>query len=130
MKTMTKIGLIAASALTLSAGAAAAQPMGWYGGQGWRDNHGQWMNINARQAQLDRRIERGLRTGRLTPREAARLRAEFYNIARLENRYRSNGLSPAERADLDRRFDRLAAQIRWEAHDNQYGYGYGYDYRR
>ncbi|HQN52508.1 MAG TPA: hypothetical protein PK913_15780, partial [Phenylobacterium sp.] len=34
------------------------------------------------------------------------------------------------RADLDRRFDRLSAQIRVQAHDgDRYGYGYGDRYR-
>lgn len=95
---------------------------GWYGGRGWTDNRGAWVAINQRQTQLDRRIERGLRSGQLTPVEAARLRAEFDQIARLEARYRLGGLSMGERSDLDRRFDRLAAQIRWERRDSQYGY--------
>lgn len=83
----------------------------------WRAPNGGWMNINARQARLDHRIEQGLRTGRLTPREAASLRAEYRSVARLEARYRMNGLSSWERADLDRRFDALAARIRWERND-------------
>ncbi|MFN3511988.1 MAG: hypothetical protein ACK41C_03025 [Phenylobacterium sp.] len=92
----------------------------------WRDPRGGWMNINQRQARLDQRIEMGLRTGRITPREAASLRAEYRAIANLEARYRANGLSSWERADLDRRFDALAARIRWEARDGErYGYGYG-----
>ncbi|HEY9217251.1 MAG TPA: hypothetical protein VIO94_04325 [Phenylobacterium sp.] len=98
---------------------------GWFGGRGWTDNRGQWMNINQRQAQMERRIERGLQSGRLSRAEAYRLRAEFNQIARLEARYRANGLSTVERADLDRRFDRLAMQIRFEGRDSQYGYGYG-----
>ena len=88
----------------------------------WRMPNGGWMNINARQARLDRRIEQGLRNGRLTPREAASLRAEYRSIARLEARYRANGLSNGERADLDRRFDALSARIRWERNDQARGY--------
>ena len=88
----------------------------------WRAPNGGWMNINARQARLDRRIEQGLRSGRLTPREAASLRAEYRSIARLEARYRANGLSGWERTDLDRRFDALAARIRWERNDYARGY--------
>ena len=77
--------------------------------------------INERQASLDARIDAGVRNGSLTGAEAARLRAEFAEIARLEARYRSTGrdLSAAERADLDRRFDRLASQIRNERRDGQ-----------
>ncbi|MDP3173886.1 MAG: hypothetical protein Q8M88_05575 [Phenylobacterium sp.] len=148
MKKLMSFGLVAVSALTLSATAASAQPYGgrydndrgydqrlsygerWDGDRGWRDDRGGWMNINARQAQLDNRIDRGVRQGRLTRAEAQRLRAEFYQIARLENRYRAGGLSNWERADLDRRFDRLSAQIRYEGRDNDYGHGYGRDYRR
>jgi len=117
-------GLIAASALAVTAGAASAQP--------YRGDHGRWMSINERQANLDRRIDRGLETGQLTRREAWRLRQEFRDITRLEYRYRANGLSNWERADLDRRFDRLSAQIRWERRDGdrEYGYGYGDGYRR
>ncbi len=80
-----------------------------------------WWNINQRQAQLDRRIDQGVRSGQLTRAEAVRLRAEFRGIVALEARYRSTapGLTVAERADLDRRFDVLARKIRWERRDWQ-----------
>jgi len=101
-----------------------SQQRNWYGGRGWNDNNGAWMQVNRRQFQLDRRIDQGLRSGKITTREAVRLRAEFNAIARAEASYRAGGFSVAERADLDRRFDRLAAQIRWERRD---GERYGYD---
>ena len=78
-----------------------------------------WQNINERQAQLDQRIDAGVRSGQLTGAEASRLRAEFREIAGLENDYRRDGLTAGERAELDRRFDRLALQIRNERHDGQ-----------
>ena len=80
-----------------------------------------WQNINQRQAQLDQRIDQGVRNGQLTRNEAARLRAEFRGIADLEIRYRRSapGLTVAERADLDRRFDALSRKIRVERQDNQ-----------
>ncbi|HRD45004.1 MAG TPA: hypothetical protein PLF78_00825 [Caulobacter sp.] len=112
------IPLLAASALTAVAAPAMADP---------------WQNINQRQAQLDRRIDQGVRNGSLTRNEAYRLRAEFRQIAMLENRYRATGgLQVWERRDLDRRFDRLSAKIRIERHDRDdrrpgYGGGYGYD---
>ena len=84
-----------------------------------------WMSINQRQANLDRRIDQGVRSGQLDRREANRLRAEFNSLVRREHAYRRGGLSNWERADLDRRFDRLSAQIRYERRDNQYGAGYG-----
>jgi hypothetical protein len=119
----TALAALAAVAAVTVAAPAAAQP---YDGRYDRhDSYGQrghdgW-NINQRQERLERRIERGLRDGTLNWREARRLRAEFRDIARLEARYRYDGLSRWERADLDRRFDRLEAQIRYERHDRQYG---------
>ena len=79
-----------------------------------------WQSINQRQASLEQRIHRGVRSGELTRAEAARLRGEFRSIARLETSYRrSNGLSMRERADLDARFDRLSRQVLAEKHDRQ-----------
>jgi hypothetical protein len=85
--------------------------------RGGRDDYRGWQSINQRQINLDRRIDQGVRNGQLSRREAMRLRAEFNQIARLEARYRRGGLTQWERADLDRRFDRLSAQIRYERHD-------------
>jgi hypothetical protein len=76
-----------------------------------------WQSINLRQRELDRRIDLGVRMGRITRREATALRTEFRGIARLEQTYRRGGLTVRERADLDRRFDRLSAKIRVEAND-------------
>lgn len=91
-----------------------------------RWNGGGWTAIDQRQTQLDRRIDQGLRSGQLTRTEAYRLRGEFQTIARLETRYRANGLSQWERADLDRRFDVLAQKVHWERRDNdRYSSGYG-----
>ena len=114
--------LAAVAALTTIAAPAAAQSYG--ADREWRRDHDGnrgGYDINARQARLDRRIDVGVRSGDLTRREAYRLRAEFQEIARLESRYRRDGLSRWERTDLDRRFDRLEAQIRYERHDRQYG---------
>ena len=82
-----------------------------------RDDHRGWQSINQRQQQLDRRIDVGVRNGQLSRREAVRLRSEFNQILRLEASYRRGGLTQWERADLDRRFDRLSAQIRMERRD-------------
>jgi hypothetical protein len=133
MKKRNLLILTAASVLVMTAGAASAQPypggppraespgpMRWDGDRHWRDDRGGWMSINQRQAQLDARIDQGVRNGSLTRREAQGLRSQFRDIARLEQRYRAGGLSDRERADLDRRFDRLAAQIRYEKRDNDH----------
>lgn len=83
-----------------------------------------WQSINQRQAQLDARIDAGVRDGSLTRQEAFRLRGEFNDLARLEARYRADGLSFGERADLDRRFDSLSSQIRYQRNDGQERGGY------
>lgn len=130
MKKLTTLALAgAASVLALTATAASAQPYrDDYRGEHRGDYRGNdWQSINQRQMQLDRRIDRGVQRGEITRAEAYRLRGEFNQLARLEHRYRVNGLTRWERADLDRRFDRLSAQIRFERNDRdrQYGYGYG-----
>lgn len=105
---MKKIALavLAASALAVTAAPALAAP---------------WQNINQRQAQLDRRIDQGVRSGQLTRREAGNLRQEFRGISRLESRYRATrGLQAWERVDLDRRFNVLSAKIRWDRNDRDH----------
>jgi opacity protein-like surface antigen len=86
-----------------------------------------WQSINQRQAQLDQRIDAGVRDGSLTRTEAVRLRGEFNDLSRLEANYRASGggLDPRERADLDRRFDGLSQQIRYQRNDDQERGGYG-----
>jgi Ni/Co efflux regulator RcnB len=106
---MKKI-LVSVLAVSTIAAAVPAAAQGYGNG---------WQNINQRQANLDRRIDQGIRNGQLTRGEAVRLRAEFRDIARLEARYRRGGLSNWERSDLDRRFDALSARVRWERRDNQ-----------
>jgi hypothetical protein len=105
MSAMKKI-LIAAAAMTAAlTGTASAAPYG-YGGP-----------VNRQQANIELRIDQGLRNGSLTYREAARLRAELRQIDYLEARYRRGGLSGWERADLDRRLDHLSTQVRYQRHD-------------
>ena len=50
---------------------------------------------------------------------------EYDAIARLEQSYRRDGLTRAERADLDVRFDRLQANFRASVNADSYGDGYG-----
>ena len=105
------------SGLTISIGSPSGY--GYNNGRNSGYNQPEWQSINRRQANLDRRIDVGVRNGSLTRREAASLRREFNNIARLESRYRRNGLNRWEMADLDRRFDQLSRQIRAERNDHQ-----------
>lgn len=83
-----------------------------------RDNRGGWQSISQRKYQLDRRIDQGERNRQLSRREATRLRAELNQLIRLEHSYQSGGFSGRERVELDRRYDRLAMQVRAERRDN------------
>jgi len=78
-----------------------------------------WQSINSRQAQLDQRINQGVRSGSLNRAEATRLRNDLRGLARLEQRYRANGLTRWERQDLDRRMDAITKRVRFEKHDRQ-----------
>jgi len=84
-------------------------------------NAAPWQSINARQANLERRIDQGVRSGELNRREAFRVRSQFRHLARLEAQYRRSGgrLTGYERADLDRRFDRLSDLVYAQKHDDQ-----------
>ncbi len=136
MKTLIA-SLAAIAAVTAVAAPAAAQSYGQdrhdqgryeqtrpnHDNRDWngRDRRDDRLSINERQQNLERRIERGIRSGDLSRREAYRLRGESRQIAQLESRYRVNGLSQWERQDLNRRMDRLESQIRAERrdHDNR-----------
>ncbi len=108
-------------ALVLAAVSATALPASAQAHRGNDHNAGQaygnWQTINARQANLDRRIDQGVRNGQLSRREATRVRGEFNTLLRLETSYRRGGLTAWERNDLDRRFNLLSAQIREERRD-------------
>ena len=131
---MSKIllSMVAASALVGAALPAAAQDFGRdhrpndrYEDRGDRyDRGGGYGGIDARQSAIDFRIERGIRTGQLTRREAWELKDQSREIARVEYRYRANGLNGWERADLDRRLDRLDYRVSMELSDRD-GHGFG-----
>lgn len=116
--------LAAVSALTATASVASAQPGRDFGrppivapGYG----------IDSRQAMIAQRIDTGVRNGTLNRREAARLKTELRDIDRLEAAFRRSrpGLTQVEIAQLNGRLDRLAAQVRIDRNDREFGYGYG-----
>lgn len=80
---------------------------------------GGWQAIGARQDRIEQRIDQGVRSGALSRREATQIRNQYRGLVRMEARYRASrpGLTPAERRDLDRRYDALSAKIRYEKHD-------------
>jgi len=79
-----------------------------------------WGDVSARQAEIEAQIDGALRARSLTTRDAARLRAEFQQIVRLESQYRANGISRTEQADLDRRLEALRGRIPGQT--EQYGW--------
>ncbi len=85
--------------------------------------------VNRRQDNQQQRIDRGVRTGQITGREADRLQRNQNKIARAEDRMRSSGgrLTNRERARLDNRQDRAGSKIRRQRNDRQ---RYGRQYRR
>ena len=86
-------------------------------GDRYEQNRGGWQSISQRKYQLDRRIDVGIRNGALSRREATRLQTQLNSLIRLERSYMRGGLTRGERDDLDRRYDRLAVQVRMERRD-------------
>jgi chaperonin cofactor prefoldin len=76
-------------------------------------------NINLKQAEIERGIAAGLRSGRLTHEEAAEIRAEFNRLADLEAEYRASGgfMSRGEATVLNRGLSSLMARLKLEVHD-------------
>ncbi len=102
---------------------AAAQNYGYHGPSRAPavQSYQNWQAISVRKVNLDRRIDQGVRNRSLSRREATRLKSELNSLVRLERTYLRGGLSRTERIDLDRRYDRLSAQVRSERrdHDNR-----------
>ena len=77
--------------------------------------------INSREYREQQRINQGIRSGELTRREARRLEAGLARI-RIDERYaRSSGggISPRERARLERELNRESRAIYRQTHDGQ-----------
>ncbi|MFK4058411.1 hypothetical protein [Brevundimonas sp. NPDC046655] len=114
--------LIPALAVAVASAAlpAAAQNYDRHGpsrGHGYEQNYGGWNSISQRKHNLDRRIDQGIRNHQLSRREASRLQDELNSLVRLERSYMRGGLTRWEREDLDRRYDRLSAKVRYERND-------------
>lgn len=80
--------------------------------------------VNVRQLNQERRIDAGLRSGKLTRSEAARLRAQQAQIraevAQMRRRH-PHGLTAADKARLTALQDRADAAILGQKHDAQRG---------
>jgi hypothetical protein len=71
------------------------------------------------------RIDRGRASGRLTPREAARLERQQYEIRRYVHYAKVDGVVTAhERRHIDRELDRASVEIARQMHDWQHDYNH------
>lgn len=116
------LALTAVSALAATAPAAAQ-----YSGQYSSNSYGRGdVSMRTRIAQLDERLQAGIRAGVINRVEARDLRQQIYNLRLLERRYSYNGLNVRERQELQsriretRRELRLADNYRYDR-DTRYG---------
>ena len=77
-----------------------------------------WKPLNVRQDQVGEEIAAGVDSGRLSDLQARDLRDQFKGLLNLEDQYRKTGLTDAQRADLEARYDTLEARIQVETHDS------------
>jgi hypothetical protein len=76
---------------------------------------------------IERRIDRGVRNGSLTLREARSLERQVDDLRRLERRFLRDGyLDRSEARELDRRTARLEARLSYERRDADRSRDYGY----
>jgi hypothetical protein len=76
--------------------------------------------IDRREARQQQRIDQGVNSGQLTPKETARLEAQQGRIETAEARARSDGVvTVKERASLTRRQNRASRNIHHQKHDAQ-----------
>lgn len=77
-------------------------------------------NLDRRMGNQDRRIEQGVASGQLTPREAARLRRAEARLKRHHDIAKADGkVTRAERRALQREANRTSARIYRQKHDCQ-----------
>lgn len=81
--------------------------------------------IDARQANQQQRIDRGVASGQLTNREATRLERGQDRIDTMENRAKSDGtVTRRERARIDTAQDVQSRQIARQKHDRQHDFNH------
>jgi hypothetical protein len=107
MKRFTRIALGLGSAALLTAGALYAGPA---------DDPG----IQKREQGQEQRIDQGVKSGRLTPREAGKLDRQQAKITQNEERMKADGkLTNKERAKLNREQNRASRNIYRKKHNNK-----------
>lgn len=82
-------------------------------------------NIDQRQANQEARIQQGVNSGSLTPREAARLERGQGRVDRMEGRAKADGVvTDRERARIQHAENRQSREINREKHDRQHDYNH------
>lgn len=109
---------VATAALPAAASAQSYDRNGPSRGPAYQQDMRGWQSISQRKFQLERRIERAADQRQLSRREASSLKRDLAQLVRLERQYERGGLNRQERQELDRRYDRLEAKIRFESRDN------------
>lgn len=81
--------------------------------------------VDQRQANQERRIEQGVASGSLTPREANRLERGQQHVQNMENRAKADGVvTPGERARMQHAQDVQSRRIYAQKHDRQHDYNH------
>lgn len=76
--------------------------------------------IDQREANQERRMQQGVDSGQLTPREANRMENRQERVERVEERAKADGkVTPKERAHMNNMQDRASRDIAREKHDRQ-----------
>jgi len=76
--------------------------------------------VQQRMQNQESRIDQGVKSGQLTPKEAGKLEAEQAKIQQTEQRMKSDGsLTPKERRKLDNMQDHSSNRIYNQKHDRQ-----------
>lgn len=77
-------------------------------------------NIDKREARQENRIQQGVKSGELTPREAARLQKGQARVQRMEAKAKADGTVTAkERARIERQQNLQSRRIARQKHDQQ-----------
>jgi len=81
--------------------------------------------VDLRQANQERRIDQGVASGSLTPREANRLERGQQHVQNMENRAKADGVvTRQERARLNQAQNVQSRRIYAEKHDRQHDYNH------
>jgi hypothetical protein len=81
---------------------------------------GSTQRIDKRQANQQQRIDKGVKSGQIDQREAARLEKGQARVQKMEDKARADGtVTKAERAKIEKAQDRQSKRIAREANDKQ-----------